>query len=188
MGSKAEAIRQRIIDKADELFYRHGYENTSFSDIAKAVNISRGNFYYHFKTKDDILKEVIKIRLQSVRDMFNEWEQNTQDTRSLIHHFIDLMTHNQNNIQQYGCPVGTLCAELCKINHVMQNDATQIFSFFREWLITRFSRLGRKDDAEILAMQLLTRTQGLATMMSTFSDDKFYPIEIQALKDWLDEL
>ena len=188
MGSKAEAIRQRIIDKADELFYQHGYENTSFSDIAKAVNISRGNFYYHFKSKDDILNEVIKVRLQSIHDMFGEWEQSTPEARQLIHRFIDLMTHNKHNIEQYGCPVGTLCSELSKINHVMQNDASQIFSFFREWLITQFNRFGHKGDAEYLAMHLLTRTQGLATMMSTFTDDKFYQIEIQALKDWLDDL
>ena len=188
MGSKAEAIRQRIIDKADELFYQHGYENTSFSDIAKVVNISRGNFYYHFKSKDDILNEVIKVRLQSIHDMFHEWEQSTPDIRQRVHHFIDLMTHNQHNIQQYGCPVGTLCSELSKINHVMHNDAAQIFAFFREWLITQFSKLGREEDAENLAMHLLTRTQGLAAMMSTFTDDKFYLVEIRALKDWLDSL
>ena len=188
MGSKAEAIRQRIIDKADELFYQHGYEKTSFSDIAKVVNISRGNFYYHFKSKDDILDEVIKMRLQTIHDMFAEWEKDDPGTRQLIHRFIDLMTHNKHNIEQYGCPVGTLCSELSKINHVMQNDASQIFSLFREWLVTQFSHLGHAKDAETLAMHLLTRTQGLATMMSTFSDDKFYPIEIQALKDWLDGL
>ncbi|MGD9385294.1 MAG: TetR/AcrR family transcriptional regulator, partial [Thioalkalispiraceae bacterium] len=49
MGNKGEAIRQRIVAAADQLFYQHGYENTSFSDIADAVGISRGNFYYHFK-------------------------------------------------------------------------------------------------------------------------------------------
>ncbi len=112
MGSKAVVIRQRIIEKVDELFYQLGYENTSFSDIAKAVNISRGNFYYHFKSKDDILNEVINIRLQSIRDMLNEWEQTTPDSRLLIHRYIDLITHNRNNIQQYACPVGTLCSEL----------------------------------------------------------------------------
>ncbi len=188
MGSKAEIIRQRIIEKADELFYQHGYENTSFSDIARAVSISRGNFYYHFKSKDGILNEVIKFRLQSIRDMFKEWEKNTTDCKQLIHRFIDLTTHNQQNIAQYGCPVGTLCSELCKLNHAMKNDADQIFSLFREWLVTQFTRLGRAEEAEIFAMQLLTRTQGLTVMMSTFSDDQYYPIEIKAIKNWLDNL
>ena len=44
------STRQDIVEKADLLFYQHGFENTSFADIADAVGISRGNFYYHFKT------------------------------------------------------------------------------------------------------------------------------------------
>jgi AcrR family transcriptional regulator len=36
--------REYIIEAADQLFYQRGYEHTSFSDIADAVQISRGNF------------------------------------------------------------------------------------------------------------------------------------------------
>ena len=55
--------RANIIDAADQLFYRQGYEHTSFADIADVVQISRGNFYYHFKSKDEILDAVINLRL-----------------------------------------------------------------------------------------------------------------------------
>ncbi len=55
--------RDRIVQAADQLFYRQGFEHTSFSDIADDVQISRGNFYYHFKTKDEILDAVINVRL-----------------------------------------------------------------------------------------------------------------------------
>lgn len=40
------STRQEIVEKADLLFYQRGFENTSFADIADAVGISRGNFYY----------------------------------------------------------------------------------------------------------------------------------------------
>ena len=33
------------IRAADELFYKQGFEHTSFADVAEAVGISRGNFY-----------------------------------------------------------------------------------------------------------------------------------------------
>ena len=44
----------QIVEAADRLFYRQGYEHTSFSDIAGVVQISRGNFYHHFKSKDEM--------------------------------------------------------------------------------------------------------------------------------------
>lgn len=53
-----KTTREQIVESADRLFYQQGYENTSFADIAQAVHISRGNFYYHFKSKDQILDAV----------------------------------------------------------------------------------------------------------------------------------
>ena len=49
MGTKGENNRTRIIEAADQLFYKHGYNQTSFSDIADITGIPRGNFYYYFK-------------------------------------------------------------------------------------------------------------------------------------------
>lgn len=51
MGRKGENNRQRIIDAAENLFYRRGYNQTSFQDISDATDIPRGNFYYYYKTK-----------------------------------------------------------------------------------------------------------------------------------------
>ena len=64
----ARSTREEIVDAADQLFYRQGYEHTSFADIAQAVQISRGNFYHHFKSKDEILDAVI----QSMVDLDTE--------------------------------------------------------------------------------------------------------------------
>ena len=58
-----KTTRDHIVEAADRLFYRQGYEHTSFADIADAVQISRGNFYYHFESKDEILDAVIGARL-----------------------------------------------------------------------------------------------------------------------------
>lgn len=42
------------------LFSRKGYENTSLADILEAVGTSKGGFYNHFKSKDDLFYEVLK--------------------------------------------------------------------------------------------------------------------------------
>jgi len=63
-----------------------------------------------------------------------------------------------------------------------------MMSLFREWLITQFRQLGHEADAENLAMHLLTVSQGIATMMTTFGDEGFYQNEIHALKEWVNQL
>jgi AcrR family transcriptional regulator len=75
----AEGTREHIVRAADELFYKQGFEHTSFADVADAVGISRGNFYYHFKTKDEILAAVIGARTAERQRLLGQWEAE-QDT------------------------------------------------------------------------------------------------------------
>ena len=76
MGIKGEGNRQRIIDAANDLFYRRGYNQTSFQDISDATGIPRGNFYYYFKTKDEILDAVVSSRIAELADMLKNWISN----------------------------------------------------------------------------------------------------------------
>lgn len=180
--------RERIVDAADQLFYRQGYEHTSFADIADAVQISRGNFYHHFKSKDEILDAVIERRLQNTSNMLAQWEAEGKQPADRIRSFIQILIMNRTKIKQYGCPVGTLCTELAKLDHASQTDANKLFTLFRTWLRKQFTQLGHKADADRLAMHLLARSQGVATLASAFHDEKFIRQEVKQMEDWLKSL
>jgi TetR/AcrR family transcriptional repressor of nem operon len=180
-----KTTRDQIVEAADRLFYRQGYEHTSFSDIAGAVRISRGNFYYHFKTKDEILDAVIGARLANTRTMLERWEIEGKDPEDRIRSFIHILIANRAAIKRYGCPVGTLCGELAKLGHAAQAEANQLFTLFRAWLRRQFTQLGREADADALAMHLLARSQGVATLANAFHDEKFIRQEVKEMCDWL---
>ncbi len=178
--------RERIVEAADQIFYETGYEHSSFADIAGRVGISRGNFYYHFKSKDEILDAVIRLRLANTGRMLAEWEAGNEDPAGRIRRFIDMLIANRAKIMLYGCPVGTLCNELAKLDHLAQTQARAIFALFRDWLIREFGRLGRAADADALAMQLLARSQGVATLANAFRDEDFIRREVAQMHAWLD--
>jgi TetR/AcrR family transcriptional regulator, transcriptional repressor for nem operon len=180
-----KTTRDHIVEAADRLFYRQGYEHTSFSDIADVVQLSRGNFYYHFKTKDEILDAVIGARLADTRAMLERWEIEAKHPADRIRSFIHILIANRADIKRYGCPVGTLCAELAKLNHASQAEANRLFTLFRTWLRRQFTLLGRKADADDLAMHLLARSQGVATLANAFRDEKFVKQEVKQMCDWL---
>lgn len=181
----SQSTREHIIKAADQLFYRQGYEHTSFSDIAEVVQISRGNFYYHFKTKDEILDAVIALRLANTRNMLAQWESRGETPAERIRRFIHILIGNKTKIKQHGCPVGTLCTELAKLNHGAKDDANKLFTLFRTWLRRQFTLLGREKDADALAMHLLARSQGVATLANAFHDEKFIKQEVRQMEDWL---
>jgi AcrR family transcriptional regulator len=181
----AMTTRDHIVAAADLLFYRQGYEHTSFADIAGAVRISRGNFYYHFKTKDDILEAVIGARMADTRQMLAAWEAESENPEDRIRSFIHILTDNRADIKRFGCPVGTLTTELAKLNHGSRAGATELFSLFRTWLGVQFRALGLDQEADRLAMHILARSQGVATLASAFGDDKFIRREVSEMCDWL---
>jgi len=177
--------RDQIIAAADQLFYQNGFEHTSFSDIAEVVKISRGNFYYHFKTKDEILDAVINLRLANTQSMLDQWINEGETPAERIRSFINILIMNRAKIKRFGCPVGTLTAELTKLNHAAQEDANKLFTLFRIWLKNQFSQLGYKKNADELAMHLLARSQGVAILASAFNDEKFIKQEVNHLNEWL---
>jgi len=182
----ADETRRQIVEAADRLFYERGFEATSFADIAQAVALSRGNFYYHFKSKDEILASVIGLRLENTRAVLDAWEAGTALPIERIRSFIRLLILNQREIMQQGCPVGTLCNELAKLGHVAKDDATRLFTLFRDWLARQFVALGREADAEALALHLLMRSQGVATLMTALRDEAFVRREVEDMDRWLE--
>ncbi len=186
MGNKQ--TRNLIVDAADQLFYEQGFEHTSFSQIAEAVGISRGNFYYHFKSKDEILEAVIDLRLSRTSAMLDSWEVEGDTPASRIRSFIHILVMNRAKIKRYGCPVGTLCTELAKLEHPRKDNANELFTLFRSWLRRQFEQLGRHNDADELAMHLLAFSQGVATLASAFQDEGFIRSEVNRLNEWLASL
>lgn len=182
----ALSTRDQIVAAADLLFYEQGYEHSSFADIGEAVGISRGNFYYHFKTKDAILEAVITHRLDRTKAMLDAWEAEGDGPAERIRCFIHILLTNQTKIMRYGCPVGTLSGELAKLDHVNKDDAHRIFTLFRDWLRRQFTLMGREADADDLAMHLLACSQGVATLANAFRDARFVRQEVDQMLAWLD--
>jgi AcrR family transcriptional regulator len=182
------STRELIVQAADQLFYERGFEKTSFADIAGSVQISRGNFYYHFKSKDDILAAVISLRAAKTAAMLEGWTQKAATPVDRLRCFAEMLIQNRKNIQRYGCPVGTLCAELSKLEHPSQGDAGMIFGQFRSWLRDQFEALGQGADADVLAMHLLSRSQGIASLANAFHDEGFIRREVEMIEMWLEAL
>ncbi len=62
MPSKAKtASYDRLINSAMKLFVKKGYKGSSVAEITKDAGLTRGALYCHFKTKEHLAREIIKL-------------------------------------------------------------------------------------------------------------------------------
>ena len=188
MPKKSERTRQRIVDAANQLFYSKGYNRTSFSDVVEAAEVPRGNIYYYFKTKDDILKAVIANRLEIISGMLEEWDRTISQPLDRLERFVRIMYDSTPALLRSGCPMGSLTVELAKDQPELKEEAKALFDLFQRWLVNQFIDLGYLEEARDLSMRLLARGQGLIVIAQVYQDPGFLERGTREINRWLEEL
>lgn len=61
---KGDVKRQELLDAAEKLFCSRGYEGASVQDILQATGISKGGFYHHFASKEEVMKALCARRAE----------------------------------------------------------------------------------------------------------------------------
>jgi AcrR family transcriptional regulator len=82
MTTVKEQPKEKIINTAYKLFIERGYDNVTINDICKACGIVKSTFYYHLKSKEDIIADlfgnVCELLYNNVANFLNAesyWEQ-----------------------------------------------------------------------------------------------------------------
>jgi len=64
----SQSTKATILRVAEEIFAQRGFDGARVEEIARQAGINQAMIYYYFKSKDDLLEEVIKTKLEEVRE------------------------------------------------------------------------------------------------------------------------
>jgi TetR/AcrR family transcriptional repressor of nem operon len=70
--AQAEENRERILDNAAQLFRERGFDGVGLNDLMQSAGLTRGGFYGHFESKDDLAAQATRRALQTNRE---QWKQ-----------------------------------------------------------------------------------------------------------------
>jgi AcrR family transcriptional regulator len=70
--ASANEIKQRILSKAEDLFFQVGYSKVRMEEIASALLMSKKTLYKHFSNKEHILKEIVREKKCAVESYVDE--------------------------------------------------------------------------------------------------------------------
>jgi len=129
--------REQILDAATRLMHVSGYRGTSLDDVLRESGVGKGNFYYYFKSKEElgyaILERIVRGFVE--RTLEPSFADPGRPPLGRIHRFLDcvLETQRQRNCVG-GCPMGNLASELSDVHEGFRRRLAEIFTRWRERL------------------------------------------------------
>lgn len=101
-GYAPEQTRQALIDSALELFGSNGYAVTSVQEITEAAGVTKGAFYHHFESKEDLLAlihdQFLDLQLAMLRQALEKDEDPAVRLRDLLRALLATTARYQANV------------------------------------------------------------------------------------------
>ena len=131
------STREAILEAAARLIHVHGYNQTALDDVLRESGVGKGNFYYHFKSKEDlgyaILDQIIASFLE--RTLEPCFSDPSRRALAQIHCFLDRVLESQRQRNCVGgCPLGNLASELSDVHEGFRARLASVFSAWRDRL------------------------------------------------------
>lgn len=189
-SAKGAATRDQILDAAARLIHLRGYHCTSLDDVLRDSGVGKGNFYYYFKSKEDLGYAIIDRIVQGFvqRTLEPAFADSGADPVKQLHGFLDRVLDSQRERNCVGgCPMGNLASELSDVHEGFRQRLAEIFSEWRVCLaeaLTRGKARGglRADLDPARAAQFLVAALEGAILMSKVTRD------IAVMENCVDEL
>jgi len=194
--SKAANTRLNILHKAFELIYTKGYQTTSIDEIIATTQVTKGAFYYHFKTKDEmgvaIIEEILKPTMQ---EHFIKPTEAFQNPIEDFYNMISYLLLEDPFLQvKYGCPVGNLTQEMTPWNTQFSDALAELVDLWKASIINSIEKgkesgLIRKDvTGEQVAFFILSGYWGIRNFGKLQNDNSSYLVYLKELKIYLNGL
>ncbi|MBX8577136.1 TetR/AcrR family transcriptional regulator [Pseudomonas cichorii] len=100
---------ERIIKEASARFRRDGIGATGLQPLMKALGLTHGGFYAHFKSKDDLVEQALRCAAQEAEETISKFFALEDPMSGLIDLYLSA---EHRDTPEAGCPLPNICAEL----------------------------------------------------------------------------
>lgn len=176
--------------------YIKGYQTTSIDDIIATTQVTKGAFYYHFKTKDEmglaIINEILKPILTG---SFIEPLQNEQNPLDAIYNLMhNLLMENEFLKVEYGCPAANFTQEMTPWNTDFSKALDELTKQWTKAMVAAIER-GKKDgfirrnvSAKQVTMFVMSGYWGIRNFGKLENSKRAYLPYLKELKHYLNSL
>ena len=177
IGRPKQYDPERAIELAVDLFWQHGYSDTSMDDLLRSMQLSKSSFYQAFKSKKQLFLRCLDFYIEKTHREFSDRLNASRSGKQ----FFDQLLKNVITDRDFGCRG---CLITNSANEFAQSDAeistkiNQGFNVYRKLFLKavetgqRDGSIGNKYTAGLITDYLLTNINGLRTLVKAGTPKK----------------
>jgi TetR/AcrR family transcriptional regulator, transcriptional repressor for nem operon len=181
---KGQATRERILESAADLIYRHGVQGASNDAVRRAAGVSGSQLSHYFPDKESLVRAALAWRAESMMGLRDDPPRGPLDNMAALRAWADTYLENPDVVAG-GCSFGSLAAEVLKSDLDLRDAIAEGFARwraqFRDAFIAMRNRGQLRPDADPdqLATALMAAFQGGLLLTQAARD-------VQPLREALD--
>jgi len=147
MPRGGEATKTRILDAAEALIMGHGLAGTSIDKVIEKAAITKGAFFYHFKTKADLARSLVERYAQRdehhLQEQLKRAEKLSRDPLQQVLIFIGLFQEEAEQLTEpgAGCLIASYVYQFEELDQDIREISAQALLRWRQQLGQKFAEV-----------------------------------------------
>ena len=131
---------QRILDTAQYLIVKRGYNGFSYADIAEVVKVSKPSIHFHFSTKAELVRQLLLRYRENVRSSLDRMATLLPDPLAQLRAYASYWEDCIRDDTSPFCLCALLASELLSLPEEVAREVKLYFRELADWLTTTLEK------------------------------------------------
>lgn len=145
---RGRASRERIVERAAELFAERGVAATSLDEVLAAAGAGKGQMYHYFRGRDELVEAAVGLRCAQVLARLTQ-ELGAVASLAELERALAGFTDEYVRMGLPGCPIGSLAGEVAGRNEDARLQTAAAFDAWEQLFADALERM--RDRGELRA-------------------------------------
>lgn len=181
-----------ILDVAEELVQKLGFNAFSYADIAQKIGIKNASIHYHFPSKVDLGKALMIRHTENTQLFLEKLTKEHTNCKEIMVLYLKTIFATTYETDRKMCLGGMLATEVLTLDPALQKEVTAFFALHQQWL-KKILTQGKKqadfhftEDSAKIAKQILTLIEGSLSLARLHADEEWLKIAMKQVFKLID--
>jgi TetR/AcrR family transcriptional repressor of nem operon len=173
------SVRQQLVEASLDVFQKTGFNGTSVQDLTDAAGVPKGSFYNHFKSKEELALEALKLYIDQ-NGLGTLLDRKIAPIERLRRHFQNNWRSMRDRNYTAGCFLGAMSSEMGDTHEAAREAFAAVFKAWSSAIAKTIREaqesgtIRNQDDPQSIARFVLNAWQGTVIRMKVTKTEEPY--------------